>query len=416
MQPPRVGILGMGTALPPHRVSQQEICNWMCEAFGEQSAIVRRIRNIYAQSGIRSRYTVCEELLQPPSRSRFSPSSSAAAAPTTHERMRIYEKEAPDLARRAAWAALTDCAMRGRRGVDAVRGEITHLVVVTCTGFFAPGLDFLLARDLGLSTDVRRTVIGFMGCAAAFNGLRHASEIVAGQESASVLVVCVELCSVHIQPGTSRSDLVAAALFGDAAAACVVGASDRTESMHGYTADREAHMEDRGVVHRRAVFELEAFHTAMQPETEDEMVWHIGDRGFALELSPVVPKHLERAAPRVLEHLFRGDRPRFWAIHPGGRAILDRLARLFQLSDDAVACSRAVLRDVGNVSSATILFVLDALRHRWESRLGPASGPSGIAMAFGPGLVVEALRLTYHASAAPRVHRTLAGAADQGGS
>jgi predicted naringenin-chalcone synthase len=319
--------------------------------------------------------------------------------------MLIYEKEAPDLARRAAWQALNDCAARSRRNVDAVRNEITHLLVVTCTGFFAPGLDFVLARDLGLNASVRRTVIGFMGCAAAFNGLRHASEVVAGQTQARVLVVCVELCSVHIQPGTARSDLVAAALFGDAAAACVVGSPGcGTTPVPEQTADREASNERQDVTRHETVFEFEAFHTAMQPETEREMVWHVGDRGFALNLSPLVPKHLERAAPGALERLFGGDWPRFWAIHPGGRAIVDRLARLFELTDDAVSCSRAVLRDVGNVSSATILFVLDALRRGWESEgsEGEGSDRTGIAMAFGPGLVVEAARLTYHAPPAPR--------------
>jgi len=235
-----------------------------------------------------------------------------------------------------------------------------------------------------------------MGCSAAFNGLRSAYEIVRSQPDARVLVVSVELCSLHVQPNPGREQLIAYALFGDGAAACLVGQPLPSDS---------------------AFFQLESFHTGTKPDTESEMVWAIGDYGFTLKLSPKVPHYLAEIAPVALEALFADQqRPQFWAIHPGGRAIVDRLAELFDLEPAQVAASREILRQYGNLSSATILFVLDELQrtlhsaHQPESmahtnghspRIGTNGAKaavqrlSGVAMAFGPGLVIEMARLSY---------------------
>jgi len=229
----------------------------------------------------------------------------------------------------------------------------------------------MIARELGLAPTTSRTVIGFMGCSAAFNGLRMASQIVAGDPHARVLVVSVEICSPHIQPGTRRDDLVSASLFADGAAAALVGMP--TAADHDY-------------------FRLDNFHTDMKPNTRDEMVWKIGNHGFTLRLSPHIPDHLTDVVPAALAQLTGAQTPDFWAIHPGGRAIVDGLQQILALDDSAVAASRRVLRDYGNMSSATILFVLAAHAEALAKSGQPATG---VAMAFGPGLTVEMAQLSY---------------------
>ena len=196
----------------------------------------------------------------------------------------------------------------GDAALRSVIDSVTHLVVVSCTGFFAPGLDFVIAKKLGLAATVSRTLIGFMGCSAAFNGLQTASQIEHAQPGARVLVISVELCSLHIQRSASPAHLIAMSLFSDGASACLVG-----EAMPGDT----------------DIFRLDAFRSEIQPDTESEMVWEIGDHGFVLHLSPQIPEHLALAAPETLHHLFDDEPPTFWAIHPGGRAIVDRLEKVF---------------------------------------------------------------------------------------
>lgn len=395
----RPAILALGTAIPPYCARQSDIAHWVMDAFTGQPAVQRLVRSLYAYSGIETRYTCTPDYLAPVHESRFSPGLPLAETPTTAERMAIYERESTRLGVAAARAALAQYASSTGQPVASIRAAITHLIVVSCTGFFAPGLDFVLSQELGLPPTVQRTVIGFMGCSAAFNGLRNATSMVQADPTARVLMVNVELCSLHGQPGSARDDLVSTSLFADGAAACLVGMP---------------------AAHDAGYITLDGFHTSMKPDTQSEMVWQIGDHGFTLRLSPRVPDHLADVAPAALGTLFPRQRPDFWAIHPGGRAIVDRLAEIFRLDDGQVSASRAVLRDYGNLSSATILFVLqelfsnarpvgveDAVAHRKphgdvlpRSNGTHPSAPnaqkrSGVAMAFGPGLVIEMARLTY---------------------
>jgi predicted naringenin-chalcone synthase len=279
--------------------------------------------------------------------------------------MAIYQREAVEVGVAAAERALAAPQL-----TDAAAG-VTHLIVVSCTGFFAPGLDLAIARRLGLRPTVQRTVVGFMGCAAAFNGLRLAAQIVDGQPDAQVLVVCVELCTLHLQPGSERIALTVASLFADGAAACLVGAAQPGGDL----------------------LRLNRLHTQVQPDTEDAMAWQIGDHGFVMRLSPDVPRYVGTLATSALATLLDGQpEPTFWAIHPGGRAIVDRLADLLQLSPAQTAASYGVLRRYGNMSSPTILFVLAELLNDLRTSPGPVSG---VAAAFGPGLVTEMAHLTY---------------------
>jgi predicted naringenin-chalcone synthase len=372
-------LLGLGTAVPPYRVRQAEVGRWMAASLAERPALGRWLERLYARSGITTRYTCLPDVLAPPEHSRLAPGTTPGAVLSTAERMEVYAREALPLAAAAAERALADAAAATGEEAGSVAASITHLVVVSCTGFYAPGPDLLLARQLGLSAAVERTLVGFMGCAAAFNGLRLAGHIVAAEPSARVLVVAVELCSLHLQPGSDPVQLVVASLFGDGAAAAVAGSP--VESAEGLI--------------------LAASASRVTPDSLGDMVWRIGDSGFILGISPDIPRAIGEAAPGMLRELL-GDPSQlgFWAVHPGGRAIVDRVGQVFGLAGADLAATRTVLRDYVNISSATILFVLEELRRRLRAA-GPAEPVPGVAMGFGPGLVTEMAHLVYQPAQPP---------------
>jgi predicted naringenin-chalcone synthase len=388
---PEAAILAIGTAVPPYKARQTDVGEWMSASFVDAPAPARLIRMLCANSGVETRYSCVEDYFLSPQESRFAPGVPTERSPSTAERMAIYERESIPLGADAAHQAMLAYAAKQGDTPSRIAQQITHLVVATCTGFFAPGLDFALAQRLHLSPTVERTLIGFMGCSAMFNCLRTANQIVKSDPNALVLVVSVELCSLHSQPEPLRDQLVGASFFADGASACIVGTPNDLQGDY---------------------FTLSEFHTSMKPDTESEMVWQIGNYGFTLRLSPRIPEHLAEAAPATLATLFPDSAPGFWAIHPGGSAIIDRLAKSFRLDESQVAASRAVLRDYGNLSSATILFVLAELRRDLIAEREPPpdmtrewathrDSLSGVAMAFGPGLVIEMARLAYVVPATP---------------
>nr|BFF09777.1 hypothetical protein GCM10025699_10800 [Microbacterium flavescens] len=233
-------------------------------------------------------------------------------------------------------------------------------------------------RDLGLDPSVERYHLGFIGCAAAMPGLRLASRITESDPSAVVLVVCVELCTLHIRPSPDPQQIVAASVFADGAAAAIV------------TADPAAG--------REGDLELDRFTTALTSEGEADMVWTIGDHGFEMILSAEVPRIVGREIRGAVDRFLAGEgAPDAWAVHPGGRSVLDRVEGGLELDATALDVSRGVLRDYGNMSSATILFILRRMLH--DDAL--ADGARVAALAFGPGLTVESALLTKRG--APRV-------------
>lgn len=362
---PSPAIISIGTAVPPHQVTQDAMCAWVSDSLKASPTQRRWLKHLYALSGIETRHSCLPDATALIPHSRFAPGRPLAETPTTAERMTIYQQEAVKLGVAAAEQALTTPQFP-----DAA-AHITHLIVVSCTGFFAPGLDLAIAGRLGLKPTVQRTLVGFMGCAAAFNGLRLAAHIVAGQPDAHVLVVCVELCSLHVQPGNDRIALTVASLFADGAAACLVGAARPSGDL----------------------LRINRLHTQVLPDTEDAMAWQIGNHGFVMHLSSDVPRHVGTLANQALATLLDGQpTPTFWAIHPGGRAIIDRLTDLLQLAPAQVAASYNVLRRYGNMSSPTILFVLHDLLEQMRTANVPVNG---VAAAFGPGLVTEMAHLTY---------------------
>jgi predicted naringenin-chalcone synthase len=275
-----------------------------------------------------------------------------AAVPGTAARMRIYGAEAPKL----VLQAVEDLRCKAR--LDG----ITHLVVASCTGFVAPGIDQIVAAELGLSGSVERTLVGFMGCYAAVSALRLAHHIVRSEPAARVLAVTVELSTLHLQEEGRLEPLLAMLQFGDGAAAALVSA------------------EPRG-------FAIERPFAATLPDSAGLIRWDMGDAGFVMQLSGEVPARIGEALrdPHFRQAVLAGarpDEPDWWAVHAGGRSVLDAVEQGLALPPEALVPSREVLRDFGNMSSSTLPFVLARL-------LEEGGRGDGIALAFGPGLAVE---------------------------
>jgi predicted naringenin-chalcone synthase len=325
----------IGTAVPAHDVHAAFIA-WAREQLDARTA--KLFDRMATRAAIGHRWSVL-----PP-----------APLPGTAERMQVYAQTAPALALEAIEAL----------GRQVALDRITHLVVASCTGFVAPGVDQILAARLGLAASVERLLVGFMGCYAAVAALRQARHIVRSDPDARVLVVTVELSTLHLQPATEIEPLLAMLQFGDGAAAALVSA------------------EPGG-------FALERPFAAALPDSAELIRWDVTDRGFAMHLSGEVPGRIAAAlADRALSEAATGGvapaEVDGWAVHAGGRSILDAVEGALGLDRQALAHSRAVLADYGNMSSSTLMFVLARLL------AGPPVG-HGVALAFGPGLAAEGL-------------------------
>lgn len=358
-------IVAIGTAVPPTRLAQQDVR----DLFTAQPALDRKAHRLvhaaFDAAAIDHRHTVLQGLAAGAAADagglHVRTDDGILLSPSTAERSAEYGRAAPGLFADAARRALADARV--------APAEVTHLVTVSCTGVFAPGPDVLLARDLGLDPRVERYHLGFVGCAAALPALRVADRLVRAQPDAVVVVVCAELCSLHIRVSTDPQQIVAASVFADGAAAAVVRAATAGPRL-----------------------ELDAFGTTIVPDTEPEMAWVVGDAGFEMTLTAEVPRIVGREVREAAGALLGADA---WAVHPGGRSILDRVAAGLELGEEAMAPSRRVLREYGNMSSATILFILRALLHDAALADGARIG----ALAFGPGLTVETARLRRRAEA-----------------
>ena len=355
---------GIGTAVPKHSISQTDAAKSWASLAGVDGKKARTIQALYRRSGVKKRHS---SLLEGsgngsgPIQSLFEPAkNSEDRGPSTEARMKRFESDAPALAKSSAQAALSDAGMSA--------GEITHFITVSCTGFFAPGLDTTLLDQLGLRPTVERTHVGFMGCHGALNGLRVASSFAGADPEARVLVSSVELCTLHMSYDWDPDTLVANSLFGDGAAA-VVGGGEAPASPSGS-------------------WKLAASGTCRLPDSAEAMSWRIGDHGFRMTLSNSVPDIIQTHLSGWLEEWLSGqglklDEVATWAIHPGGPRILTAVGGALGLAPEANAVPKQVLSEFGNMSSATILFILDRLRRKGAPR--PC-----VALAFGPGLVAEA--------------------------
>jgi predicted naringenin-chalcone synthase len=358
-------ILGMGTAVPPSTIDQAEglqIAQIFCQCSQEQATWLPQM---FQHSGIRQRHIIMDrgvvhDVLEGTRHSQSAwllTGEPEDLGPTTRERMEQYRRFAGPLAVEAARQALDRSGLGPR--------DISHLITVSCTGFFAPGLDYQLITELDLHPGTLRAQIGFMGCHGALNGLRVARAFTGEDPGARVLVCATELCSLHYHYRWDPQKVIANALFADGAGALV-------------GADRES----------GGAWQLAASGSWLFPRSADAMTWTIGDHGFEMTLSKKVPdliaRHLRAwLAPWLEQQGLKPDEVASWAVHPGGPKILSAVEEALNLAPQQTASARAVFADYGNMSSPTILFILDHLRTHHAPR--PC-----LALGFGPGLTAEA--------------------------
>lgn len=372
-----VSVRAIATAVPATVLHQPDVK----EIFAAQPGLTRlgrrRISAVFDASAIDTRHTVVDELGPATEDACGEPvfynrTSTKILEPSTGTRNEVYVRHAPGLFLSAAQGALSAAA-----GVSAA--DVTHVVTVSCTGFFAPGPDYLLVRGLGLDAATQRYHLGFMGCYGAFPALRMARSFCRADPDAVVLVVCAELCTIHLRSDDDPDTILASSVFADGAAAAVVTAQPAPVGA--------------------TVLDLDAFETTLTPVGEADMAWTIGDLGFEMTLSGYVPRiiseHIRDAlAPLLASEQGLAGQPYSeidrWAVHPGGRSIVDKVQQHLGLSADQLRPSREVLRRYGNMSSATVLFVLAELLADTAAR----ENERVCAMAFGPGLTVESALMT----------------------
>lgn len=346
-QHPSVFINAIGTAVPDHDVHHAFI-DWAQNRVANQRE-QKLFARMAARAGIAHRWSVLPKSID--GGSPVGPGGFYHGVwPGTAQRMNAYSHAAPALALNAIAALHEQVSLDG----------ITHLVVASCTGFVAPGVDQIIAEHMGLASSVERLMVGFMGCYAAVSALRSARHIVRSEPDARVLVVCVELSSLHLQATDALEPLLAMLQFGDGAAAALVSAD------------------------AKGLILGQPFATTL-PDTAHLIQWHVGDHGFAMHLSGAVPGAIAAALANQPLLPCAATEVDGWAVHAGGRSILDAVVHGLDLPPDALNDSRAVLEQFGNMSSATLMFVLARMLAR-----DPVEQPhNGIALAFGPGLAAE---------------------------
>lgn len=340
----------IGTAVPEHEVHRHFLDFATSQLDDPRRQVVfNRMAN---RGGIEHRYSCIAPADNPRGNAIDRDGNfSRGAFPGTAERMAMYADNAHLLAIRAI----------ERLELDGDKRKISHLVVTTCTGFSAPGVDLEIVAACGLSPSVERTIIGFMGCYAAINGLKLARHIVRSEPEAQVLVVSIELCTLHLRETRDMEKLLSFCLWGDGCAAALVTA------------------EPTGI-------RLDSFTSLLAADTRDLMSWSVRDDGFDMVLSGQVPRAIEDTLRDHVGSVLKGGAISgidLWAVHPGGRSVLDAVERALSLAPEALDTSRAVLRDTGNMSSATVMFVLERMLAE------RSTGLKGCAMAFGPGLTAE---------------------------
>lgn len=348
-------IVSIGLSNPGKPIPQAEISRFMQLAHQLDAQERRKLDFLYRKSGIDSRHSVLddfqkEEVLD---FTFFPKNKELHPFPGTAARMQVFEEKGPELAQQAVRSALQQAKVEA--------SSLTHLILISCTGMVAPGLELDLMRRLDIPSSVERYCIHFMGCYAAFTGLRLADQLVKANPKARVLVVSVELCTLHFQKEYTEDNLLANSLFGDGAAAAVVMQSEKGLQIKNYFSE-------------------------VLWEGEKDMAWKIGDFGFEMRLSQYIPSLLNQGIRRLrdlFEAKFNFSKVKHVAIHPGGKQILIQVQEAFGLSPEVNQHALEVLRTCGNMSSASILFVLE--------RMLQDSSIQGdiLALGFGPGLTLE---------------------------
>ena len=354
-------IISIGTALPEFAFKQQEILDFMEKAYNNSDDF-RKLKVLFHQSGIQKRHSVLPDFGMNQASTFFKHQQKQ---PNVDKRMDMYKDKGLELAIKSIHNTL--------KPVNAAIEEITHLITVTCTGLYAPGLGAQLIKHLSLKEDIPHTSVNFMGCNAAFYALKIADLIMGQNSNAKVLVVCVELCTLHFQPKNNVDNILSNTLFSDGAASVLI--SSETSALPGLT--------------------MNGFYSLLLHKGWDLMGWNVNPVSFEMVLNTQIPSFLEEEIESVIEKAFLHYKISkndiiHWAIHPGGKKIVDSIGRKLNLSEMETKNSYNILNNYGNMSSPTILFILKKILDKTD-----AKNEKIFTIGFGPGLSIETALLTY---------------------
>jgi len=359
-------ITAVGTATPENKFSQNTLADFMVKAMQLDYENSRKLKTIFRASGIETRYSVLDDYGKEKNFTFYPNTHDFEPFPSTKERVNAFRTHALTLSISAA-----DRAFENIPAFD--RSKITHLIVVCCTGMYAPGLDIDLVKSLKLSPSVQRTCITFMGCYAAFNALKVADAFCKAESDAKVLIVCTELCSLHFQKRPTEDNLLSNAIFADGSAAVIM----------------------ESISTSKLKLKPERFHSELVEGSEQEMAWAIGNVGFEMKLSTYVPGVIKGGVRNLTDVLLTKlskqiKEIKFFAIHPGGKKILEVIEQELMISKEKNSSAYTVLKNFGNMSSPTVLFVLQDVIKRIDSN---DNGQHILSLAFGPGLTLESMVL-----------------------
>lgn len=362
-------VIALGTSVPEFQYSQEEIADSLIHKMrleGTQEA--RKMKALYRLTRIKSRYSVLPDYKN----NGTSPllfSNESLSIPDVSQRMDIYREKALPL----ALSAIQNCLATSPMEDGSQKNAITHIITVSCTGMSAPGLEIALAEKLGLRKDVVRFAVNFIGCYAAFHAMKIAHAVTQADPSAKVLIVCVELCSLHFQSKIDPDNMLANALFADGAAAILVAGEQASAS---YPTQK---------------LRMKGFQVETLPAGKGDMTWDISQDGFLMRLSSYIPQLVEGGMRPLFDRLLENinvDRGHidYWGIHPGGKKILEACEKVLEIDKEKLESSYEVLAEYGNMSSPTILFVLE---HLWNEVFDWNQNKLILLAGFGPGLTLE---------------------------
>lgn len=362
-------IVNIATGVPENKFSQAILAEFMGEALQFDETEKKRLRLLYAKSGIETRYSVIRDYgCSIEERTFFPKTRNLVPFPDLEQRMAVFNRTAPGLCLKV----IEECL---KNKID--KSQVTHLITVSCTGMAAPGLDIEIVQQMQLSENINRTSVNFMGCYAAIHALKQADYICKSDPDAIVLVVCVELCSIHFQKINDPDNITANLLFADGAAAALILPDElaKKKNMHG--------------------FAMQRFYSHIELNGKSDMAWQLSSHGFLMTLSAYIPQLLESGIKQLFDKAIEKlgitqHDITHWAIHPGGKKILEVIQEQLSLSKHDLESSYKVLNDYGNMSSSTVLFVLKDIMDR-----EPKAGDKAFSVAFGPGLTMESLILEH---------------------
>jgi predicted naringenin-chalcone synthase len=358
-------ILAIETAVPEFKHFQKDVISFYQNATNND-ANKRKIKIVGEKAAIDTRYSVISDFSEPIENFKFFPKhSSLLPEPSINQRMDLFKKHALNLSLEA---------IKKIKNFESIKSTITNIITVTCTGLYAPGLDIEIINALNLSSSTERCGINFMGCNAAILALKYAHSICKTNTDANVLIVCTELSTIHFQTNFTDDYLVSTALFGDGCAVALVSSN---------------HNDNFDLPKTR----IQSFNSKILSQGNNDMAWNISEKGFILNLSSYVSQLINSNIKTMLDSIsIKSDEIDYWAIHPGGKKILDDFKEVINLPSEALKHSYDVLRNYGNMSSPTVLFVL---KQMLESNKKYKVGEKIFTAAFGPGLSIETMQLEY---------------------